>query len=90
MNVIVESPKGASIKLKYDVSTGVMTVSRPLQAGLTYPFDWGFIPGTRGADGDPLDAMVLWDSASYPGVLIPSRLIGMLCVEQTNLGVRQT
>jgi inorganic pyrophosphatase len=86
VNVIVESPKGASMKLKYDVSTGVMTVSRPLQAGLTYPFDWGFIPGTRGADGDPLDAMVLWDSASYPGVLIPSRLIGMLCVEQTNLG----
>jgi len=86
VNVIVESPKGASIKLKYDVSTGVMTVSRPLQAGLTYPFDWGFIPGTRGADGDPLDAMVLWDSASFPGVLIPSRLIGMLCVEQTNLG----
>jgi inorganic pyrophosphatase len=85
VNVIVESPKGASIKLKYDDSKGVMVLSRPLQAGLTYPFDWGFIPGTRGADGDPLDAMVLWDSASYPGVLIPSRLIGMLCVEQTNL-----
>jgi inorganic pyrophosphatase len=86
VNVIVESPKGASIKLKYDASTGMMMLSRPLQAGLTYPFDWGFIPGTRGADGDPLDAMVLWDSASYPGVLIPSRLVGMLCVEQTNLG----
>lgn len=82
LNVIVESPRGATIKMKYDGETGLMMMSRPLIAGLTYPHDWGFIPGTRGPDGDPADAMVLWDQSSYPGTLIPCRIIGMLSVDQ--------
>ena len=82
LNVVVESPRGSAIKLKYDHATGLMIMSRPLIVGLTYPYDWGFIPGTRGPDGDPADAMVIWDCSSYPGTLIPCRLIGMLSVEQ--------
>ena len=69
VNVLVESPRGSTIKFEYDQTERVMTLSRPLPAGLVYPFDWGFIPGTRAADGDPLDAFILWDGASYPGIL---------------------
>jgi inorganic pyrophosphatase len=82
VNVVVESPRGSSSKFKYDPLGGVFMLSRPLPAGLVYPHDWGFIPSTRVADGDALDAMVLWEGVSYPGVVIPCRLIGVLQVEQ--------
>ena len=82
VHVVVESPRGSTVKLAFEPKLGVFTVSRPLVLGLRYPYDWGFIPGTRGADGDPLDALVRWDVSSYPGVLLPCRALGLLKVEQ--------
>jgi len=84
IHVVVETPRGSSAKLKYDPHLRVMTLSRPLTLGLTYPYDWGFVPSTRGPDGDPLDAMVMWDGRSYPGVVLPCKPLGLLCVEQEN------
>ena len=83
VNVVVETPRGSQAKFKYDPETGAMMLSRPLPAGVVYPYDWGYIPSTRAADGDPIDVMVLWDGTSFPGVVLPSRLIGVLRVEQT-------
>lgn len=85
LNVIVESPRGASVKFKYDLELDRIVLSRPLPSGVVYPHDWGFVPQTRAADGDPVDAMIVWDGVSYPGVLVPCRAIGILNVEQTNL-----
>jgi inorganic pyrophosphatase len=82
VRVVVESPRGAKVKLKFDRKLGVVTVSRPLPLGLTYPYDWGFVPGTRAPDGDPVDALVYWDVASYPGVVVPCRAIGVVRLEQ--------
>jgi inorganic pyrophosphatase len=81
-HVVVESPRGSAVKLKYEPRWNAMTVSRPLIHGITFPFDWGFVPSTKAADGDPLDALVLWDVSSYPGVVLPCRAIGVLQVEQ--------
>jgi inorganic pyrophosphatase len=82
LRVIVESPRGSSIKLELDPDLGIFTVSRELPLGVVYPFDWGFIPGTQGDDGDPLDAMALHHSSTYPGVLLPCRILGMVEVVQ--------
>ena len=81
-HVVVECPRGSELKLKYEPKWQTMAVSRPLALGLTFPFDWGFIPSTEMADGDPLDAFLVWDVASYPGVVVECRAIGVLEVSQ--------
>ncbi len=55
-HIVVESPRGAAVKLKYSPELGAMSISRPLALGLTYPCDWGFVPSTEGPEGDPIDA----------------------------------
>jgi inorganic pyrophosphatase len=84
LQVIVESPRGATLKMKFDETIGLFRVSRPLPAGFTYPCDWGFVPGTRAADGDPVDAFVWWDQSSFPGAVIAARMVAVLRVEQKN------
>jgi inorganic pyrophosphatase len=81
-HVVIESPRGCSVKLKYDPSLDAMTISRPLALGLVFPYDWGFVPSTNGPDGDPVDAIVLWDVATFPGVVIPCRPVAVLEVDQ--------
>ena len=46
-HIVVEAPRGTSLKLKYEPRWRAMSVSRPLPLGLAYPFDWGFVPSTR-------------------------------------------
>jgi inorganic pyrophosphatase len=80
--VVVETPAGARVKLKLDPELGHISISRPLPLGLHYPFDWGFVPSTRAADGDPLDAMLYGAGAGHAGAVVPARLLGVLKVEQ--------
>ena len=82
IRVVIESPRGAIVKLKFDPDLGAMSVSRPLPLGLAYPYDWGFVPGTRAEDGDPLDALVYWDVPSYPGIVVPCRAVAVVRLEQ--------
>ena len=86
IHVVVESPRGATVKLKYEPALGVMTVARALPLGLAYPYDWGFVPGTAAADGDPVDAMIVWDATSFPGTLVRCRALGVVLLEQDAKG----
>lgn len=82
LRMVVETPRGSGIKFAYDPDTESFAWSRALIAGLTYPYDFGFLPQTLGDDGDALDALLLTDLGSHPGVVVPSRVLGALRVEQ--------
>jgi inorganic pyrophosphatase len=85
-NVIVDTPKGSRNKYKYDEAQGLWRLSKVLPLGAAFPFDFGFIPSTRSEDGDPLDALVLVDEPTFPGCILPVRLIGVIAAEQTEKG----
>src|SRR3954451_19706116 len=81
--VVIETPKDTANKLKFEPRLGAFRLGKVLPAGMTFPFDFGFLPGSRGGDGDPLDVLVLMDSPAFPGCVIPSRIVGVLQAEQT-------
>jgi len=89
LNVMIESPRGSAVKFKYDAAKKVMGISRPLPRGLVYPYDWGFVVATRAPDGDPMDAVVVWDGTSYPGIVMPCRLVGALKAEQNSRNTKR-
>jgi len=76
INVIIDTPQGSRNKYKLDEETGMFTLGGVLTAGHSFPYDFGFIPGTMGGDGDPLDVLVLMDEPAFVGCLIKCRLIG--------------
>jgi inorganic pyrophosphatase len=82
VHAVVEAPKGTSVKPKYDPKLGMFTISRGLPLGLSYPFDWGFVPSTRAPDGDPLDVLILHDEKTWPGVLLACQPLGVVEMDQ--------
>jgi inorganic pyrophosphatase len=86
VRVVIETPRGSRAKLAYDPELEAFTLSKSLLIGLTYPHDWGFVPSTKADDGDPLDIMVVHDAATFPGLVLNCRVIGILQIEQKSKG----
>lgn len=83
INAVIEAPRGSRYKHKFDPELAEFRLDKALPAGAVFPFDFGFIPGTKADDGDPLDIMVLLDEPSGIGSIVPVRLIGVIEAEQT-------
>jgi inorganic pyrophosphatase len=82
MNLVVESPAGSTTKIKWDAKMEAFAMSRPLPLGVAYPHDWGFVPGTQGPDGDPIDALALSEGTTFPGLVLAARPLGVVRLEQ--------
>jgi len=83
---IIETPKGCRNKFDYDPESSLFMLGGLLPEGMMFPFDFGFVPSTRGEDGDPLDILVLMDAPAHVGCLIDVRIIGIITAEQTEDG----
>jgi inorganic pyrophosphatase len=86
VHVVVECAAGSRNKYKYDPTLGMFRLSRTLPVGTVFPCDFGFIPGTRAPDGDPLDVLLLHEAATFPGCIVTARLIGVLHAQQRERG----
>jgi inorganic pyrophosphatase len=89
VHVVVEASRGMTAKCKYDPERGLFVLGKPLPHGLIYPYDWGFIPGTEGDDGDPLDALILHDAACPVGCLVECNPLAVLQLEQQEKGKKK-
>jgi inorganic pyrophosphatase len=78
VNAVIEIPLEGISKYEYDKELHVFRLDRNLYSPVHYPGDYGFIPSTLGDDGDPLDVLVLVDTASFPGCIQTVRPIGVL------------
>ncbi len=74
---LVEIPKGSRNKYEWDEELGAIKLDRYLFSSVVYPTDYGFIPDTHGEDGDPLDAMVCVSEPTFPGCIIPVKVIAL-------------
>jgi len=82
VTVIIETPRGSRNKLKYDPATWMYKLSKVMPEGMVFPYDFGFVPGTKADDGDPLDILVLTDEPLFPGCLVDCVLTGVIEMEQ--------
>ena len=81
--VVIETPKGSRNKYAYDEALGVFELKGVMPEGSSFPYDYGYVPSTKGGDGDPLDILILMDAAAFPGCVIKVRVIGAIEAEQT-------
>lgn len=83
LNVVIETPKHSRNKYNYNKRLKVFELKKLLPAGAVFPFDFGFVPGTKAEDGDPVDVLVIMDEPAFAGCLVRCRLIGALKAMQT-------
>jgi len=87
INVIIEVPVGGEpIKYEMDKASGTLFVDRFLYTPMRYPGNYGFVPHTLSADGDPIDVLVCNTRAIVPGAVINCRPVGVLVMEDDGGG----
>ncbi|HEY2438346.1 MAG TPA: inorganic diphosphatase [Solirubrobacteraceae bacterium] len=74
---VVEIPKGSRNKYEYDAKLGAVKLDRFISASVVYPTDYGFVPETLATDGDPLDVLVCVSEPTFPGCVVPSKIVGL-------------
>jgi inorganic pyrophosphatase len=82
LRVVIETPKGSRNKFAFNPDERVFELKKVLPVGMTFPYDFGFVPSTEADDGDPVDVLVLMDEPAFPGCVLACRPIGVIEGEQ--------
>jgi len=82
LRVVIKTPKGSRNKLALNQDEHIFELKKVLPAGMTFPYDFGFVPSTEADDGDPVDVLVLMDEPAFPGCVLKCRPIGVIEGEQ--------
>jgi len=82
LRVVIETPKGSRNKFAFDPDERIFELKKVLPAGMTFPYDFGFVPSTKADDGDTVDVLVLMDEPAFAGCVLSCRPIGVIEGEQ--------
>lgn len=82
LRVVIETPKGSRNKFAFNPGERIFELKKVLPSGMTFPYDFGFVPSTKADDGDPVDVLVLMDEPAFPGCVLSCRPIGVIEGEQ--------
>ena len=78
VDALIEIPLGSKNKYELDKATGRIKLDRVLYAAMIYPAEYGIIENTLAPDGDPLDILVICSDPTFPGCVVPARVLGYL------------
>lgn len=84
-DVIVETPAGCNAKYKYEPQYKLFKLHKAMPEGMVFPYDFGFIPNTKGGDGDPADVLIVSEFKLFPGCLVTCRIVGAIAAEQKDV-----
>lgn len=84
LRVVIETPKGSRNKFSYDPDQHIFELKKVLPSGMTFPYDFGFVPSTLAEDGDPIDVLVLMDEPAFSGCVLSCRPVGVIEGEQNS------
>ena len=78
VEALIEIPLGSKNKYEIDKATGRIKLDRVLYASMIYPAEYGIVENTLAPDGDALDILVICSDPTFPGCIVPARVLGYL------------
>ena len=78
VNALIEIPLHSKNKYELSEEDGRIYLDRVLYASMVYPTEYGIIENTLAPDGDPLDILVVCSEPTFPGCIVPARVLGYL------------
>ena len=78
VNALIEIPLGSRNKYELNPKTGRIHLDRVLYSAMSYPAEYGYIENTLAPDGDPVDILVIAREPTFPGCIVPARVLGYL------------
>ncbi len=85
VHAIIETPRDTRHKYAYEATYGAFMLKQVLPEGLTWPYDYGFVPQTRADDGDPIDILNMTAEATFTGCLVQCRVLGIVRIRKDGI-----